>query len=67
MGRRRTPPRGCLDLHHERYDDSRPAAGTQRGGAHPPQGRAGLPQPDAVRIGGPRRLFPAAAQVGEQD
>ena len=37
-----------------------PAAGPGRDRAHPPQGRAGLPEPDAVLLGRPRRRVRAA-------
>ncbi len=61
LGRRRPAPRGRLDVHHDRDHHARAAAGARRGRAHPPQGRAGLPQPDAVGLGRPRRRVRAAA------
>ena len=62
LGGRHPAPRGRVDLHDERYDDPRAAARPDRARAHPPQGRAGLPQPAALRLRRPRRRLRARAR-----
>ena len=55
LGRRHPAPRGRLDVHDDRHDDARAAARARRARADPAQGRPRLPQPDALRVGRPRR------------
>ena len=54
-------PRGRLDLHDDGHHHPRSAARAGRRRAHPAQGRPRLPQPDALRLGRPRRRVRAAA------
>ena len=67
LGGRRPAPRGRLDVHHDRHDDAGAAARSDRGGAHPAQGRPRLPEPDALGLGRPRRRVRAAAARGRPD
>ena len=62
LGRGHPAPRGRLDLHHDRDHDRAPLPGPDEAGADPAQGRPRLPEPDAVRLGRPRRGVRAACR-----
>ena len=61
LGGWRAAPRGRVDVHDERHHRPGAAAGARRGGADPPQGRAGAPEPDDLLLRRPRRGVRAAA------
>ena len=60
LGRGDPAPRGRLDLHDVRHHDACAVARSDRGGAHPAQGRPRLPEPHGLRLGRPRRRVHAA-------
>ena len=60
LGPRHPAPRGRLDVHHDRHDGPGAAARARRARADPAQGRPRLPEPDALRVGRPRRGVRAA-------
>ena len=67
LGRRHPAPRGRLDVHDDRHDRPGAAARARRGREGAAQGRAGLPEPDAVLLRRPRRRLRAAAAGGRPD
>jgi glycine betaine catabolism A len=64
LGAGHPPPGGRLDVHGQRHQRPSAVPRPRRRRAHPPQGRAGLPQPDAQPLRRPRgRVHPLAARA----